>query len=518
MSKIWIPPRKIQANFKPDFPVEIDPKSPVHDALFYYLLGSNNFNAVDISARQNNGTVVAPFNNSIGLIGRQASFTGTNQEIKTPININNYPDVTVLWVMRPTVAYNSGVIDEFWAQIGSTTPEFSAQHYSDNNLYIGWNRSGSDQRVALPASATNWITTKYTVWALTVKSGGYTTIYQNGKQIGINGGGTTTGGATDTSLYIGGNGVIGSTLVHSSSIFSSFCIVPRCLSAVEIAQLGGNVAFGLRTKQRPLMIAVGGGTPANNLTGTAAESQSASGIVAIGVPIVAASIQTQTASGGILQAGVQVSGSAIATQSASGALSIAIPLSAAASQLQSATGNIGISVTLAGNAFQEAYASGVLTNTAAGGVALAGTSGQSQSASGLLSIGVNPSGASLVIQSATGNLTQIINLSGISVQAHQASGGLIVTANLAGQTIQDAFAQAALSNIPSSTLSGTTEQSQSAIGGLTLRINLDGQSVQQAIASGYLSNSGILISDSRYTIYAQGRNFTIYAQGRSFIL
>lgn len=270
------------------------------------------------------------------------------------------------------------------------------------------------------------------------------------------------------------------------------------LTDAEILSIQANPYQLVSPAANNLMLSITAGSPANNLTGSSDQSQTASGSASVSVPLVGASVQTQSGSA-VISTGVAISGSATATQQANGSLSVSIPLSGASIQQAATTGTVSISVSLAGNAIQQAYASGTLTNTAAGAVNLSGTSSQSQSANGLLSLGNNLSGSSIAVSNASGSLTVLVPLSGVSVQAQQATGSLIVTAtgvNLSGEAVQQALAT----------------------GSLTMRINLSGESVQQAISSAYLSASGGMVSNPRWTINASGRNWTINAAGRNWTI
>ena len=253
-----------------------------------------------------------------------------------------------------------------------------------------------------------------------------------------------------------------------------------------------------------------------NLTGSETQKQSGSAALSVSVPLVAASVQKQTEHG-TLNAGVSLVGSATAKQSADGALQVSVPLNAEEIQRQSGSGTLKVSVTLAGNEIQKAYAQGTLTNTPAGSIALAGTETQHQSASGLLSIGIHPSGSSVSIQSASGTLSTIVHAIGSEVQAQRASGALIVSVDLSGAELQKAFAQATLTNQTSGIhLAGEEVQKQSAQASMTLRINLIGEEVQKAAASGYLSLSGQLSPNPLFTVQSLGRKFAIQSKGRNF--
>ncbi len=99
---------------------------------------------------------------------------------------------SVVWTVQPNAAFNSGTVEVFWSQLtGTGNPEFSAQHFSDNNMYIGFSSGGGDSRVVVAASPSNWILNGVNCYILTWEASGLSILYHNGKRIGDNGGGTT---------------------------------------------------------------------------------------------------------------------------------------------------------------------------------------------------------------------------------------------------------------------------------------------------------------------------------------
>lgn len=480
--QLLIPAPGIQANFKPDFPVEIDWNNPLSKGLlnFFFQIGNGVLDLVTGTYYPGTSTasVTTPG-------GRALSFSSSEVNCGN-INPNINGAFCVMSYFVPNVLTRGDIITR-WTN-GLTTSQF--------DLLYGLT-SGKPQFYITDGSATDNTSPTgpftVTIGVPCLIAGQFSpselTSYANGVLQYTKVPSFSIANPSSQPLWLGDNTDLAGAAnidMYWSAIFS------RTLSATEHAQHNMNPYQLLRPKQRDLWIPVSS-TPSNNLVGTSAETQSASAGLSIAVPMVAASVQVQTSSG-VASVGIPLAGSATATQSASGTLQITVPLNAQAIQQQAASGSMSISVTLAGNAIQEGYNTGALTNTASGTIALVGSSGQQQSASGLLSIGVSPSGASLAVQSASGNLTTLVSLTGSSVQAHQASGGLIVTVNLNADELQ----------------------SQSAAASMTLRINLNADSVQQAVAQGYLSLNGTLIPDPRYTINALGRSFSVNATGRTF--
>jgi hypothetical protein len=137
-------------------------------------------------------------------------------------------------------------------------------------------------------------------------------------------------------------------------------------------------------------------------------------------------------------------------------------------QAQAGNGDITLSVALSGVAIQQETASGTLTNTAFGQIALSGVSGADQSAAAQLSIGAPLAGASLQLVGASGALAVQVPLSGVSAQSAQGSGGLTIAVQLSAQALQQAMASASLQGLLQVNLTGISLQTMQSLG--TLRM------------------------------------------------
>jgi len=118
-------------------------------------------------------------------------FDGSNDYVQTTWKVNSAVVGTIAWWQRPNTAYNSGTARGIWSQDSGGTPWFDSQIYAGNNYwYVGFNRSGKDSRVTIAATATNWRQYQWDHYAFTWEHGGYSRLFQNGQQIGVNGGNT----------------------------------------------------------------------------------------------------------------------------------------------------------------------------------------------------------------------------------------------------------------------------------------------------------------------------------------
>jgi hypothetical protein len=167
----------------------------------------------DISGNGNDGTLVA----LDGWVGSQRdgfsvnfSGKGTNKEIQTGTRINSLiPGLvqgTIICTVYPNAAFNDSANYFFWAQTVGAGDDFSAQKYTNNDFYFGWNVSGDD-RVIVSASAINWLRYQRNVCVFTWVKDGYSYLYHNGVEIGNNGGSTTIDTEPATDFLIGQVGI-----------------------------------------------------------------------------------------------------------------------------------------------------------------------------------------------------------------------------------------------------------------------------------------------------------------------
>lgn len=185
-----------------------------------------------------------------GVYGKSVGpFDGFDDWIETP-----YQDFTgsgtICWGIRPTLAYNDSAIHGFWGQLTAavTSPEFTAQKYLDNNFYIGWNTGGGDHRVVLAASAANYTQYVWQFYSLVWVSGGNTTLYRNGVQIGQYVGSTSTTSIANN-MGIGRQNPSSSWFTGDVGIWLNFS---RALSGQQIAWLSSDPYRMFRRRSVPV--------------------------------------------------------------------------------------------------------------------------------------------------------------------------------------------------------------------------------------------------------------------------
>ncbi len=151
----------------------------------------NAANTIVTESTSNVNTGTAQRNTSIltttGQDDGALSFNGTSDYIDTGKTIGNLVsgNGTVCWWMNPATLYNDNAAHAIWGATGVSVPEFSAQKFSDNNLYIGWNSTGHDNRVVLAASAANYPQNQWIYYCFTWVPNGASTLYISGTSAGV---------------------------------------------------------------------------------------------------------------------------------------------------------------------------------------------------------------------------------------------------------------------------------------------------------------------------------------------
>jgi hypothetical protein len=85
---------------------------------------------------------------------------------------------------RPANIAASGIREFSFGATDNAANEFAFQHFSDNNLYVGWFSGGVDHRVIISATTAGWSQGTWSRWTLTWINGGACVLYRDGKSIG----------------------------------------------------------------------------------------------------------------------------------------------------------------------------------------------------------------------------------------------------------------------------------------------------------------------------------------------
>jgi hypothetical protein len=173
----------------------------------YHLEDGTTLSMVDSTGNSNatNGGADA----ATGRVQGGAAFIAANTDV---IDTNlggsalNISAGSIEWWQYNTNAAGSGVVESSW---GTADPIpsviISFQHYSDNNLYIGFYSTGNDTRIATAANSTNWPTATWVHLMFTWNTGGSSILYVNGTQQAINATNPVTADS-GRALYLGVNG------------------------------------------------------------------------------------------------------------------------------------------------------------------------------------------------------------------------------------------------------------------------------------------------------------------------
>lgn len=133
---------------------------------------------------------------------------------------------SLLWWQFPRGAYNSGVHETLWGENGFGATEFSAQHFTDNNLYVGFNGGGAT-RIVVAASATNWLQGQWSPYVFTW-NGTTTFLYHRGLQIGTSSSGTNSPAKT---LWFG---MLENSGSHFNGLLAHIALWNRALTPSEV--------------------------------------------------------------------------------------------------------------------------------------------------------------------------------------------------------------------------------------------------------------------------------------------
>jgi hypothetical protein len=189
---------------------------------------ANDYSGMGKSGYLTNSPLWSP-----GAIGSGLNFkAGSNSIAIFPAMTNPPNPVSICWWQNPIAAYNSATIRAIWGQkVLPTGPELSCQVYSDNNWYVGWNTS-LDKRVALAASAANWITNAWHLYAF-ISTTNNSVLYMDG--IGI-----ATNASAPVTASISAPFMVGTYAINEngrSGLIDDVRIYNRALSAAEVAGL-----------------------------------------------------------------------------------------------------------------------------------------------------------------------------------------------------------------------------------------------------------------------------------------
>jgi len=165
--------------------------------IWWRFLEGQGTNVADFSRNGRNGTLVnSPIwlQKGYGPNRRDGGLTFDGNTTYVWRNSYTFPTTgSVSWWAKPSRAYNSGVLENMFHQGTSATGLLHWQHWSgDNQSYIGFYRNTQNDRIT-QSGATAWGQNIWQMHSITWTSGGGTTFYRNGVQIG-------TDAATDTSI------------------------------------------------------------------------------------------------------------------------------------------------------------------------------------------------------------------------------------------------------------------------------------------------------------------------------
>lgn len=172
---------------------------------------------------------------SLGFVG------ASSQAAVTPLSNSGYTNGSVSWWQYNTSStYNDGAINVSWGNTNQySSPQYkslSFQKFSDNNIYAGWNTCvGTDDRVIVAASSSNYPTNTWIFYTITWTAGSLTSLYANGTLIAGNAG-TTNVCPTGANIIIGELGNFNAEGYFNGDI-DDFRVYNRTLTSADVTQL-----------------------------------------------------------------------------------------------------------------------------------------------------------------------------------------------------------------------------------------------------------------------------------------
>ncbi len=279
MSKIYIPSRNIQANFKPDYPVELDPKHPLtRNTIAYYTNASNSGGQINL-ANGSYGAYTSDVGNIIGSLGRGVSFSGGTA------GINHYPAFVgatngTFTILARVVSRLSGTTQNIidCDNYPSSPRLFQFRQAASNAIeFITFDASAAAYTLdggTIPLNTPVWVAasvsgTNTAVWINTAKTTGTMTSPQVSSSATTNG---TTWWVGESKIYSGAQPLNG--IVYEWMVFNS---VP---SDSEIISLQQNPYQLLRPKRKALHLTVGSPLPPQTYNPTSSVSAGWAAILA----------------------------------------------------------------------------------------------------------------------------------------------------------------------------------------------------------------------------------------------
>lgn len=524
MGKLILPERKIWSNFKPDFPVELNPDHP----LFKYLVFAE-WNGVDLLANR----VASSFSGNITSGGRgtynsaypyPAQLTSTSISFVAGIYLHSYTAANLL--LFPFFSQTTPIGDTY-VQTYFGLNQLGGGSYANPFLRVQNNVTGG-QEFGIQSSANVPLGIHHYAGTIDQATATCQWFEDGVLESNMTGGGSwaTLGAASSSNGYSSNQTISVSASAFGdplSGVLYSFAFNGFVLDSGWAESFTQNPSQLLRPRQRALMISVGsGGGVALDSTTTA--TGTGTGTLSVEIPIQSSSVAVASGTG-ILSQSVSFAGSGTATVTGTGDLQISIPFNASAIATAAGSASMSIAQALAGSGTATGSGSGTLSTngqmsgsgTATGSgagtislsIALSASAIAQAVGSGQLSISGAMAGSGTASGSGTGNLTQSIPLVSSSLATVSGTGTMVNSVPLTSSAVVNASGagmigvQVGFSAHAFADAIGT--------GNMTLVIRLSGQAVAQAVGSGALSQSGVLQSNRRFTINALGRNFIINA-------
>jgi hypothetical protein len=351
MGLIYVPERKIQANFKPDFPVEIDWENPLTKGLSLSLLASQSLR--DLVTDENWSTFGTAPVFGVGKRGRDIDASAAYGGVylaSTKVNTAG-------------AAQTHAIVCDFISISGPYAGLLTSANAAGTSASLTLQDPGAASSFAIYTSNTTYADTVLADTApfgpsVIVISGDVSgcDLYKDGIVLATSPNVLTA--QTNSRIVIFGERSASATYASKGRLYFH-ASWNRRLSAVEKVAFSKNPYQLLRPKQRKLWVS---GGSSNNFYGNAYQKINSLGGMSVSMPVSAASIQSVTSSAATTGS-TPLSGSATQTIASIASFNVALYLAANAIQSVLSSANLAGSSPLLGNNTETITSSGNITST-----------------------------------------------------------------------------------------------------------------------------------------------------------
>ncbi len=490
MGLIYVPERKIQSNFSPDFPIEVNRENPLaEDLRALFLPAVTNYDLASGLPFSTDGTpsTVITISGKALLGSSGAAYNGlyASDQTSTGIYSKTY-DVSAPPITLFGLGYgiqNNG--DAFILRgNGSGVPAYSAGvYYGSSNGGLAQVRTSGGSILFAPTVSV-FDVTKPTVIVLSI---GATTTRMRAGYIGSILDSPADQPTPSGNFYYEYNDIyrclsVAGAYAMAAGVLMSGMVVGRAWGDLEIQSFFNNPFQLLRPKSKSIGAAVSGGASAL-ASNTTAQSSSSAGLTINIAP--GASTSAQSSSNAALTITEQLAATTANQDGSNATLGIATALAATSSNQSASNAQLGISIPLAASTGNQASSSATLT--AAGSAALGSATANQAVSNAALTIGTALNAQTAAQSGSAANPIIPVALVATAQSIGTATPALSLQIAVSSQVANQALGKTAL--------------------GIAMPLATQTANLGYATAlltAGALAPSGILDADYRWTVASRG--------------